>query len=342
MQLVFGFYLRPSGQAARHRCVVSAKLDPTSSHASSSVRISALREYTSLTYPFSTVHTPRLPLQQDLPRITIRDTSTSTPTANMSKMEEIQTANVNRAIRTIKAELEYLTDCSVITPQTLSDLLQRIPQQTPLHAPISVGAVPTSAQQAGVLQPPTSPMANLNVSQNHTNSYNNNHSHNEKSSPYYQPSPSPQPPAYQPPPQAQWQQPQGPPALAQATALYAYTSTDAGDLPLQPNDHITVTEYMNAEWWKGRSSRTGQEGIFPRSYVKVVEEKGGVHNSSSGPMSYGNMPLAVAEGSSGQPQPGQEGNKVEEHGKKFGKKLGNAAIFGAGATIGGNLVNSIF
>lgn len=31
-----------------------------------------------------------------------------------------------------------------------------------------------------------------------------------------------------------------------------------------------------------------------------------------------------------------------EQGKKFGKKLGNAAIFGAGATIGGNIVNSIF
>jgi hypothetical protein len=54
--------------------------------------------------------------------------------------------------------------------------------------------------------------------------------------------------------------------------------------------------------------------------------------------------MAVAEGS-GQPQ-GQEGdgkdNKVNEYGKKFGKKLGNAAIFGAGATIGGNIVNSIF
>ena len=28
--------------------------------------------------------------------------------------------------------------------------------------------------------------------------------------------------------------------------------------------------------------------------------------------------------------------------KKFGSKLGNAAIFGAGATIGSDLVNSIF
>jgi len=34
--------------------------------------------------------------------------------------------------------------------------------------------------------------------------------------------------------------------------------------------------------------------------------------------------------------------KGQEMGKKFGKKLGNAAIFGAGATIGGNIVNSIF
>jgi len=37
-------------------------------------------------------------------------------------------------------------------------------------------------------------------------------------------------------------------------------------------------------------------------------------------------------------KPGKGG----EMGKKFGKKLGNAAIFGAGATIGGNIVNSIF
>jgi hypothetical protein len=36
------------------------------------------------------------------------------------------------------------------------------------------------------------------------------------------------------------------------------------------------------------------------------------------------------------------GDKGKEMGKKFGKKLGNAAIFGAGATIGSNIVNSIF
>lgn len=40
-------------------------------------------------------------------------------------------------------------------------------------------------------------------------------------------------------------------------------------------------------------------------------------------------------------QAGEHG-KGHEHVKKFGGKLGNAAIFGAGATIGSNIVNSIF
>ncbi|KAK5168200.1 protein that induces appearance of [PIN+] prion when overproduced [Saxophila tyrrhenica] len=244
----------------------------------------------------------------------------------MANLEELHQAQVNRSIRTIKAELEFLCDSTIISPSTLSDLLSRIPPQTALHAPISVGAMPPPAQNAGT---PFSPLPNnpvpapLNVNSNRNN---------EKQQDSYYPSPSPQPqaqqgpppPAYNsPPPQASW------PPLAQATALYAYTSTDAGDLELQPNDNITVTEYMNAEWWKGKSSRTGQEGIFPRSYVKVVEEKSG----------YGNQPLEVSQMGDGE---GKMPGKGQEAGKKFGKKLGNAAIFGAGATIGGNIVNSIF
>jgi hypothetical protein len=52
------------------------------------------------------------------------------------------------------------------------------------------------------------------------------------------------------------------------------------------------------------------------------------------------MPLDVSNGA--QQQPAGEPSKVEQQGKKFGKKLGNAAIFGAGATIGGKIVNGIF
>lgn len=104
--------------------------------------------------------------------------------------------------------------------------------------------------------------------------------------------------------------------------MYVYNGTDAGDLNLMVNDRVAVTEYMNAEWWKGRCERTGQEGIFPRSYVRV-EEKNMPGNS------YGNVPLAVSQapvttpgGSSGAP------SKYGDAGKKMGKKVGNAALFG--------------
>jgi hypothetical protein len=113
---------------------------------------------------------------------------------------------------------------------------------------------------------------------------------------------------------------------------------------------------MNADWWMGRNVRTGQEGIFPRNYVVVEQE----HNNEKAPMpmgyqqpqyaaaapvggGYPGAPGPVQQYGQQQQQQGEEGNsKMGEHGKKFGKKLGNAAIFGAGATIGSNIVNSIF
>lgn len=186
---------------------------------------------------------------------------------------------------------------SVITPQQLSSLLSQVPAQTALHAPISVGAVPTATPTPGAPQPPSASMQNLAVNE-------------KQDSTYYQPSPiaSPvPPPAYGGPPTL--------PPLAQATALYAYNGTDPGDLSLQPNDHITVTEYMNAEWWKGRSSRTGQEGIFPRSYVRVSEDKAPQQNGQS---NYGNMPLDVSGQGDGS---GKVPGKGAEMGKKFGKKV---------------------
>lgn len=68
------------------------------------------------------------------------------------------------------------------------------------------------------------------------------------------------------------------------------------------------------------------EGIFPRSYVNVVGEKAAVPP----PTSYGNMPLEVSQsGSAPAPTVGPDGkthNKFEEHGKKFGKKMGNAGM----------------
>lgn len=126
--------------------------------------------------------------------------------------------------------------------------------------------------------------------------------------------------------------------------MYQYNAQDAGDLALMPNDNIVVTEYMNNEWWKGRNDRTGQEGIFPASYVRR-DEKSIVPAASPAPVAsnYGNMPMDVSNGAQQQPHDDpQNPSKFEQGGKKFGKKLGNAAVFGAGATIGSKIVNGIF
>ena len=81
---------------------------------------------------------------------------------------------------------------------------------------------------------------------------------------------------------------------------------------------------MNAEWWKGKSSRTGQEGIFPRSYVKVVEDKASTGNN------YGNAPLEVSgmgNGESKVPGKVQEGMypRATESPRSFLAKMTQAA-----------------
>ncbi|RMZ77781.1 hypothetical protein DV737_g4231, partial [Chaetothyriales sp. CBS 132003] len=196
---------------------------------------------------------------------------------------EASIALTNRSLRSIRTELEFLTDTGVITADQLSSILSQLPSQTPLRAPLQVttgnAATTTPVDQFGSLS-------------------------------------------------------------LKEPALYAYQPTDAGDLALQPNDRILVLEHMNNDWWRGRNERTGMEGIFPRSYVSELDEKRPPMPGSNG-SDYGNMPLAVAQSGSSA-QPGRTTSKLEEHGKKFGKKMGNAAIFGAGATIGSNIVNGIF
>lgn len=218
-------------------------------------------------------------------------------------------ALTNRALRTIRTELEFLTDSSVISPQQLSSILSQLPAQTQLHAPLHAGAL-----ASGTTTTPVETFGALNIKE------------------HYAPVPSPAPlppPAYA----------SGPQVLSIVSALYAYSPTDAGDLALQQNDRIQVTEHMNNDWWRGRNERTGMEGIFPRSYVNIVDEKRPIPHPSSS-TEYGNLPMAVTQpgASMGPRMP----SKFEENGKKFGKKMGNAAIFGAGATIGSNIVNGIF
>lgn len=145
---------------------------------------------------------------------------------------------------------------------------------------------------------------------------------NEKQNNFYQPSPSPlaPPPAYVAPAVAV--------SIAQASALYDYNPSDAGDLAIQSNDRIAITEFMNADWAKGRNERTGQEGIFPRAYVEILDEQSALGKPEPPPRTpsnYGNMPLDVSQ-SGGAPAAGGKDSKVNQQGKKFGKKLGNAGM----------------
>ncbi|KAH0538954.1 hypothetical protein FGG08_004469 [Glutinoglossum americanum] len=225
-------------------------------------------------------------------------------------MEEVVVVMANRSLRTIRSELEYLTDLSIITSQELTHILSLLPKETPLRAPINNG---TSVATPDLSPPtPVKQIADTNL--------------NEKRESSYAQTASPVPP----PPPAYTSTAGGPPPLATASALYAFNPIDPGDLAMLPNDRISVLEYTNAEWWKGRNERTGIEGVFPRSYVNVVEEKHvGEKHTSAPANNYGNMPLEVSQGG---PPPAQEDgkqSKLGETGKKFGKKMGNAAIFGA-------------
>jgi len=235
--------------------------------------------------------------------------------------DSFKNAMINRSLGDIKNNLQFLLESNVITAAQL----EAISSQLPVSAENSSRALPpVPAQQLSQMSlkseptpPPEKKASNIGYYADNTVNV--------------------PPPAYPSVPAT----PAGPPVIAYASAMYQYNAQDAGDLALMPNDRITVSEYMNNEWWKGRNERTGMEGIFPASYVRK-EEKSIVPVSAPSvpvPSNYGNMPLDVSHGAQ---QPAQEPSKVETNGKKFGKKLGNAAILGAGATIGGNIVNSIF
>lgn len=144
-------------------------------------------------------------------------------------------------------ELEFLCEASVINPQQLSSILAELPaegvsrqqQHTPEPAPVPVPVQqpPPPVQQP--VQPPPAPYSPPPAPYAPPTNQFANTTLNEKApapAPAQQyPSPPVPPPAYA----------QAPPALSMASALYAYTPTDPGDLALQPYDRIQVLEHMN-------------------------------------------------------------------------------------------------
>ncbi|KAF7731464.1 hypothetical protein EC973_000272 [Apophysomyces ossiformis] len=170
--------------------------------------------------------------------------------------------------------------------------------------------------------------------------------------------PPPPPPAYSPPSQ---------PAntIATAEALYDYKGDDPStDLSFRQGDVIYVTEYVNADWWRG--TLNGKSGIFPQNHVQKIanpsppiQAKGptqstplasavNVSNTSSAsstqlPYSYPPpptgpyyapppaQPYIPAPSTSGAPPPvaaAQAQNQVGEHGEEGSKVQNMAKKFG--------------
>ncbi|KAG5986194.1 hypothetical protein E4U43_005619, partial [Claviceps pusilla] len=275
-------------------------------------------------------------------------------------------------------ELESLLEKGVIDESIFDKISAALPPESSPSGPLrttssSTTPAPAADNSNGVSSPsspapPAQQMQNLGLNSAHPP---------PRATP--SPSPAPGPPSYDATAPPVLPSRSGKPVLAHARALYRYVASDNRDVSFEKDDQILVHEYMNQDWWMGQNTRTQQEGIFPRSYVLVEPQdkfKSSAPPLAAGPMPYGQPqygypapspgqgqgplppppqqqnpynasvpPMAVAAGGQapeGGQQQGGEGNKVNQYGKKFGKKLGNAAIFGAGATIGGNLVNSIF
>lgn len=138
-------------------------------------------------------------------------------------------------------ELEFLTDAAVITPQQLAGILSQLPDQTQLHAPVTREVIVAPASAAPIAAPAAVPVQSSVQSPGPT-PFNPPTAQFQNTSLDEKAAPQPQYQTTAPPPPAHAQTP---PVLSLASAMYAYTPTDAGDLALQPNDRIQVLEHMN-------------------------------------------------------------------------------------------------
>ncbi len=239
-----------------------------------------------------------------------------------------------------------------ITDAQFDQIAASIPAEQSLNVP---RATPSPAPVSREVQAAVQPSQDM-------------HLHHNASPPSYQAAQEHMPPPIQAAPAHR--------EVGHAVALWAYNTPDARDLNFAAGDHISVKEFVNPEWWMGKNCRTGEEGIFPSNYIRSENHPSplaaqaapspapqqhffGDHKGYPGqqmqqpyqpyqapppqdPYQSHVPPVAISEQHSQTAEEEKKSGKMGDMGKKFGSKLGNAAIFGAGASIGGNIVNSIF
>ncbi|KAM7209617.1 hypothetical protein V8F20_000020 [Naviculisporaceae sp. PSN 640] len=274
-----------------------------------------------------------------------------TPNAAMVSEDRQRIIEANRSLRLIKNELEALLEKGVLSEDAFDSINSLLPTESSIsgsrRGTTPVPPVPSaSTTNTTRAAPPVSAgiankLNNLHLDDHHADNAPPPPSYTQSTGGGPPPLPGRKQAAPPPPP------PPSKPIIAHAKALYPYAATDARDCSFERDDRLAVYEYMNADWWMGKNLRTGQEGIFPKAYVEPEQAWNNNEKANNNdPYNSHVPPQTMANNSYGNNNNnGNEeggGSKMGEHGKKFGKKLGNAAIFGAGATIGSNIVNSIF
>jgi len=187
-------------------------------------------------------------------------------------------------------------------------------------------------------------------------------------------------PATAPPVARKASAPRPPPRTQKVKAVWAYNEdgAESNDLSFSEGEIIEIIEETNADWWKGKCR--GREGLFPSSYVTpqaAPSQSTLVYNPPSSPPPNAWVPAmpsaephayqppsekapyrpfgAAYHGYDAPPPVGatnsvglQEVDQSKKKSKfgKYGGTMANAAAggvgFGAGAAIGGGLVNAIF
>lgn len=275
---------------------------------------------------------------------------------------------INRSLTTIRTELEFLQDSEVITEDLFNKLVEALPRKyqkdmepwgveklsantTANEQTFQPPVQPPQQHQA----PPPSESAESLASKLESTSLNS--------------SSRPAPPAPAP----------GPKPLSFCKSMYDFQAQQLEDLNLKKGDKIAVVEHLSEDWWKGyKSDEPSKIGVFPSNYVSSISESDftGSEKAEYNPQEYKAPPqYQPPEQQYSQPQymspqqsysypqypppstnyyqqpqqtvveqngDGQAHGQGHPHMRKFGSKLGNAAIFGAGATIGSDIVNSIF
>lgn len=267
----------------------------------------------------------------------------------------MSTPLINRSLTTIRTELEFLLDSEVITNELYDKIVGALPQK------YKQGDTAVGADKLGG-------STNRDSSNNNHNNNNNNNGDklaNELNNVHIS-APS------VPPPSAAPREP-----IGYCKVLYDYNAQEREDLQLRKNDKVVVVEHLSSDWWKGyrRNEDPQSAGVFPANYITTISKEEfdaksdrpavAVGEKQSYNSSQSNLPQQEynpypppaqnyypPQQMQQQPPPQQYVVQQEvqqqpqssghNHLKKFGSKLGNAAIFGAGATIGSDIVNSIF